>query len=112
MPKSFKLPPIEKIEEMERQRTQAIESLEVSDGFVKCQKCGIAVPMLRITKEKSHRITVLENQVRWLQEHHDYIHRLRVGGNNNNNNNDGNGNNNNNKENSVLKQQNHKPRNK
>jgi hypothetical protein len=88
---SFELPSLEEIEEMERQQAQAIDALEISDHSVNCQKCGTAVPLLtRTTTQKKHRITVLENQIGWLQEHHDYIHRLRIGGNNNNNN-DGDG---------------------
>ena len=40
---SFELPPLE---EMDSERLQAIEALEVSNDSVKCQKCGIAVPLL------------------------------------------------------------------
>jgi RNA polymerase-binding transcription factor DksA len=72
----FELPSLEEIEEMDRQRSQAIESLQLSisesdsGDFVKCQKCGIAVPMLRIlTKPKSNRIAVLEKQIKWIEEH-------------------------------------------
>jgi hypothetical protein len=37
---------LEEIEEMDRRRLQAIESLEISDfdHSVKCQRCGIAIP--------------------------------------------------------------------
>jgi len=40
---SFELPSLQQIEEMERQRSQAIESLQISDKSVKCWKCGLAV---------------------------------------------------------------------
>jgi hypothetical protein len=31
---------------MDSERLQAIEALEISNDSVKCQKCGIAVPLL------------------------------------------------------------------
>jgi hypothetical protein len=46
---------------MDKQRSQALESLEISDGPVKYQKCGTAVPVLRtLTKPKSDLIAALE----------------------------------------------------
>ncbi|HZA07232.1 MAG TPA: hypothetical protein VE619_05960 [Nitrososphaeraceae archaeon] len=42
----FELPSLEEIEQMDSQKSQAIEALEISNYYVKCQKCGIAVPML------------------------------------------------------------------
>jgi hypothetical protein len=42
----IEVPDISIIEKMDRQREQAIESLEIADGFVKCQKCGVAVRMV------------------------------------------------------------------
>ncbi|MFL6432194.1 MAG: hypothetical protein ACJ71O_00490 [Nitrososphaeraceae archaeon] len=44
----FELPSLEEIEEMDKRRSQAIESLQISDSgdSVKCQKCGIAVPIV------------------------------------------------------------------
>jgi hypothetical protein len=46
---------------MERQRLQAIESLEIYDHSVKCQKRGITVPIVgKLIKPKSNRIGVLE----------------------------------------------------
>jgi len=44
---SFELPSLEEIEQMEGQRLQAIESLEIFDHSVKCQRCGTAVPCLQ-----------------------------------------------------------------
>ena len=40
---SFELPSLEEIDEVERQRSQAIEALEISGNSVKCQRCGMAV---------------------------------------------------------------------
>jgi hypothetical protein len=72
----FELPSLEEIEETDRQRLQAFESLQISDGFVNCQGCGIAVPMLRtLTKPKSNRIAVLQKQIKWIEEHYHYPHR-------------------------------------
>jgi hypothetical protein len=67
----FELPSLEEIQEMERQRSQAIESLQIfdSDHSVKCQRCGDAVPIIvgKMTKPpKSNRIDVLEKRrVEW-----------------------------------------------
>jgi hypothetical protein len=67
---AFELPPLEQIEEMDRQRSLAIEALEISDGFVKCQKCSIAVLLLRTsTKPRSNRIDALQKQIRWIEDH-------------------------------------------
>jgi hypothetical protein len=42
----FELPSLEEIQEMDKHRSQAKESLEISDSdnSVKCQGCGVAVP--------------------------------------------------------------------
>jgi hypothetical protein len=54
---------------MDRQRSQAIESLEISGDSVKCQKCGIDIPLIgKLTKPKSNRITILEKRIKWLEE--------------------------------------------
>ncbi|MFL6316449.1 MAG: hypothetical protein ACJ71K_00650 [Nitrososphaeraceae archaeon] len=42
----FELPSLEEIQEMDKQRSQAIESLEMSGNSVKCWRCGIAVPIV------------------------------------------------------------------
>ncbi|MFL6418343.1 MAG: hypothetical protein ACJ71P_02860 [Nitrososphaeraceae archaeon] len=49
----FELPSLQEIEEMERQRSQAIEALQIYDHSVKCQKCGIAVPIVgKLTSQR------------------------------------------------------------
>jgi hypothetical protein len=68
----FELPSLEEIKEMENKRSQAIESLEISGSgdSVKCQKCGIAVPIVgKSIKPKSNRIAILEKRVRWLENY-------------------------------------------
>ena len=35
------LPSLEEIADIERKRKQAIDALEISDGFVKCQRCRV-----------------------------------------------------------------------
>ena len=70
---------------MDKQRLQPIESLQITDHSVKCQKCGISVRIVeKLTKLKSNRITILERRIRWLEN---YRHR-RGGDNNSNNKND------------------------
>jgi hypothetical protein len=67
----FELPSLEEVEEMERQQSQAIEALEISGNHVKCQQCGMAVPMLRtLTKPKSNRIDALQKQIKWIEHYH------------------------------------------
>ena len=62
---AFELPSLEEIQEMDRQRLQAIESLEISDGRVKCQKCNAAVPLVRTsTNPSSVRIHALQKRLR------------------------------------------------
>ena len=34
----IELPSLEEVEQMEQRRSQAVESLQISDGFVKCQR--------------------------------------------------------------------------
>jgi hypothetical protein len=64
----FVLPSLEQIEQMEKQRSQAIESLGISNGLVKCQKCGDTVPLLRTsTKPRSNRIDALQKRVKWIE---------------------------------------------
>ena len=61
---------------MERQRSQAIESLQIYDhhhsssSSVKCQKCGVAIPIVgKLTKLKSDRIRILEKRIKWLEDY-------------------------------------------
>jgi hypothetical protein len=72
------IPSLEEIDEMERQRSQAIEALEISDGRVKCQKCGNAVPLLRTSinsKPSSVRIRFLKQHLRSLERYFKGSHR-------------------------------------
>jgi hypothetical protein len=69
---AFEIPSLEEIEEMERQPSQAIESLQISNHSVKCQKCGVAIPMvgkLTRTKPKGNRIDTLEKRIKWLEHY-------------------------------------------
>jgi peptide subunit release factor RF-3 len=79
----FELPSLKEIQEMDRQRSQAIEALEIFDHSIKCQRCGIAVPLLRTltTKPRSNHIGVLQKRIKWIEN---YSH----GNNNSNKNND------------------------
>jgi adenine-specific DNA methylase len=68
----FELPSLQEIEEMDRQLSYAIESLEIFDHSVRCQRCGMAVPIvgrLTMTTAKNDRITVLEKRIKWLQNY-------------------------------------------
>jgi hypothetical protein len=59
----FEIPSLEEIEQMDRQRSQAIESLEIYNGYVKCQRCGIAVPIIaKLTRPGNDRIAILQKK--------------------------------------------------
>jgi hypothetical protein len=80
---SFELPSLEEVEEMERQRSQAIESLQITDSgnSVKCQKCGMDVLIVfKLTRANSDRIAILKRRIKWIEGY--------SCGNNSNNNND------------------------
>jgi hypothetical protein len=54
---SIELLSLEEIEEMGRQGSQAIESLQITDNSIKCQKCGVAVRIVgKLTKPKRFAI--------------------------------------------------------
>jgi hypothetical protein len=42
----IELPSMYEIEEMDKQRLQAVESLEISEDKVKCQYCDRRIPLL------------------------------------------------------------------
>jgi hypothetical protein len=51
---------LQEIEEMDRLRSQATESLEIYDHSVRCQRCGVAVPSVgKLTKVSNDRIAIL-----------------------------------------------------
>lgn len=69
------LPDIEEIERTEQLQQEAIKALEVSDGFVKCQKCGSIVPISRKltiarTAANYAKIASLEKQIKYLERYH------------------------------------------
>jgi hypothetical protein len=60
----FELPSLEEIEEMERQRLQAIEALEISGNSVKCQKCGMAIPIVgELARPHNDRVAILQKRL-------------------------------------------------
>ncbi|MFL6330360.1 MAG: hypothetical protein ACJ705_05035 [Nitrososphaeraceae archaeon] len=70
MNEPFELPSLQEIEEMDRQKSQAIESLEIFNHSIKCQKCGMVVPIIgKLSKPNSNRIAVLEKRIKWLENY-------------------------------------------
>jgi hypothetical protein len=70
------LPSIQEIEKIERKRSQAIESLEITDHSVKCQKCGNAKPIVEVEKQQTSkssrqnkRMTTLYCRIRWIESY-------------------------------------------
>jgi hypothetical protein len=65
----FELPSLEEIEQMERQRLQAIESLQITGHSVKCQRCRVAVPIVgKLTKISNDRISILQKR-KWIENY-------------------------------------------
>ena len=53
----IEIPSLEQIEEMERQRSQAIQSLEISNGSVKCQRCRNDIPIVGKLSSRPNQIS-------------------------------------------------------
>jgi hypothetical protein len=67
----FELPSLEQIEEMERQRLQAIESLEISGSSVKCQRYGTAVPIVgKLPRPHNERVAILQKRIKWMENYY------------------------------------------
>jgi hypothetical protein len=67
----FELPSLEEIEQMDRQRSHAIESLEIFDHSVKCQSCGIAVPIVgKLARPHNDRVAVLQRRIKWMENYY------------------------------------------
>ena len=48
---------------MDKQRLQAIESLEFSNDSIKCQRCGIAIPIVeKLTRTGNDRVAILQKK--------------------------------------------------
>ncbi|MFL6377725.1 MAG: hypothetical protein ACJ72R_09720 [Nitrososphaeraceae archaeon] len=60
----------EKIEEMDRQRSQEIESLQITDNSIKCQKCGNVVPIVgKLPRPHNDRVAVLQKKIKWIEKY-------------------------------------------
>jgi hypothetical protein len=66
----FELPSLEGIQQIDRQRLQAIEALEICDHSVKCQRCGIAVPIVgKLTRPCNDRSVILQRRIKWMENY-------------------------------------------
>ena len=58
---------------MERQRSQAIESLQINESdnnSVKCQRCGIAVPIVgKLNRPCNDRAVILQRRIKWVENY-------------------------------------------
>jgi hypothetical protein len=68
---AFELPSLEEIEQMERQRSHAIESLQISCDSVKCQRCGHDVPVVgKLNRPCNDRAVILQRRIRWMENYY------------------------------------------
>jgi hypothetical protein len=68
------IPTIEELDDAEKRRQDAENSLETSDGHAKCQSCNTAVPIgEKFPRSHSDRIVVLEKKISWAENHNDDI---------------------------------------
>jgi hypothetical protein len=66
----FELPSLEEIEEMDRQRSQAIEALQIFDHSVKCQNCDMAVPIVgKLPRPHNDRVAILQKRIKWMENY-------------------------------------------
>jgi hypothetical protein len=68
----IELPSIQEIEELDRQRQNAIESLQLSDNgnSVKCQSCGTFIAIVgKLYRLHPKRIIELKSQIRWTEQY-------------------------------------------
>jgi hypothetical protein len=66
----FELPSLEEIEQMDRQGSQAIEALQISNDSVKCQRCGNAIPIVgKLTKASNDGIGILQKRIKWIENY-------------------------------------------
>jgi hypothetical protein len=67
----IELPSIEQIERIESIQKRNLESLEISDNTVRCQKCGDAIPITANNtpkfERKGRRICSLRHRIRWIE---------------------------------------------
>jgi adenine-specific DNA methylase len=64
------MPSLEEIEQMERQRSQALDAIEIFDHTVKCQKCGNAVPVVgKPIRTKNDKLVKLQTRQRFMENH-------------------------------------------
>jgi hypothetical protein len=68
----FEIPSLEEIQEMKRQRLQAIEPLQISEfgDSVKCQRCGMAIHIVgKLSRPQNDRVAILQKRIRWTENY-------------------------------------------
>ena len=55
-----------------------LPALEIYDHSVKCQRCGMAVPIVgKLTRTNNDRIGTLQRRIKWIEDHYYPYHRTR-----------------------------------
>jgi hypothetical protein len=56
---------------MEKQRSLAIEALEISSDYVKCQKCSMDIPIVgKLARPHNDRVAILQKRIRWMENYY------------------------------------------
>jgi hypothetical protein len=56
---------------MERQRSQAIESLETYGNSVKCQRCSQGIPIVgKLNRPHNDRAVILQRRIKWMENYY------------------------------------------
>jgi len=55
---------------MKRQRLQNIESLQISNGSVKCQRCDNSAPIVgKLSRPHNDRVAILQERIKWIENY-------------------------------------------
>jgi hypothetical protein len=64
----FEILSLQEIEEMEKQRSQAIKSLGIPGNSVKCQKCSVDIPIVgKMPRPHNDRVAILQKKIKWIE---------------------------------------------
>jgi hypothetical protein len=58
---------------MDKQRSVAIEALQISNDYVKCQRCGHDIPIVgKLNRPHNDKAVILQRRIKWIEEDYRY----------------------------------------